>query len=308
MENKKLNIAFLFAWSADEKWSTPISIVNEIKRRGIVGRIYSLYDTNKQYTDAGLKALYEHIKNGSYNPDIIFHMDYGAFDHPLLDKKYFPNSYTVLEAGDDPQRFGNNFPKAHKFHLTLTPDLVSYKKYQENGHDVLYWTHFADYLQGSENMDIHPTFDLVSTRGDGDTPFLDQIKSKIADRFLNKRDYNVLQRDILSSGKIVIQNSRYGEITRRIFEGMYCNRMVLADRLSPDCGLENLFKDGEDIVLYDGLDDALEKIKYYSNNEQERLRISNNGYNKVLNNHTTCQRVDAVLSKYYEFCNRNNNI
>jgi hypothetical protein len=300
MENN-LNIAFLFAWMPDDKWSTPISIVNESKRRNIKGRIYSLYDRNKQYTAAGLTALYQHIQSGEYKPDILFHMDYGAFDHPLLDKQYFPNTYMVLEAGDDPQRFNYNSPKSHKFDLVLTPDLVSLNEYLKGDINAIYWTHFADAEEGKENENIKPIYDLVSTRGDGDTPFLDKIKSVLGNRFLNKRDYNILQRDILSSGKIVIQNSRYGEVTRRLFEGMYCNRMVMTDRLSVERGLELLFEDGKDIIYYDSFEDAIEKINYYSSNEAERLRIARNGYQKVLNNHTTVQRLDVVIGNYHKF-------
>jgi|688.fasta_scaffold27356_5 spore maturation protein CgeB len=299
MENKtkELDIAFLFAWMPEEKWSTPLSIVNECRRRNIKCRIYSLYDKNKNYTNAGLKALYEHTKK-SYKPDIIFNMDYGVFDDPLLSKEAFPESYMVLEAGDDPQRFGHNIRKAYKFDLILTPDLVSVNDYNKMGINAHYWTHFADFIEGKENLNISPNYDLVSTRGDGDTPFLDQIKNVIGNRFLNKRDYNILQRDTLSQGKIVIQNSRYKEVSRRIFEGMYCNRMVMADRLPEERGLELLFEDKKDIVYYDNLKDAIEKINYYSNNEEERLKIAKNGYNRVLNNHTTIQRLDFILNHY----------
>ena len=307
MENN-LNIAFLFAWMPDEIWSTPLSIVNESKRRNIKGRIYSLYDRNKQYSIAGLTTLYQHVQSGQYKPDIIFHMDYGAFNHPLLDKQYFPDTYMVMEAGDDPQRFYNNSNKAYSFDLVLTPDLVSLQEYKKREIDAIYWTHFADAIEGFENHEIKQIYDVVSTRGDGDTPFLDELKSRIGNRFSNKRDFNILQRNLLSTGKIVIQNSRHGEVSRRIFEGMYCNRMVMTDRLSSDRGLDTLFTDGENIVFYDSMEDAIEKIEFYSNNDKERLRIANNGYQNVLNNHTSIQRFDAVLNKYYEFCNRNNNI
>lgn len=294
---KDLNIAFLFAWMPDEKWSTPLSIVNECRRRDIKCRIYSLYDRDKNYTNAGLRALYEHTQ-ASYSPDIIFHMDYGVFDDVLLSKQYFPKSYFVMEAGDDPQRFGYNSAKAHKFDLVLTPDLISLEEYKKRGINAIYWTHFADFIDGSENKDINPSYDLVSTRGDGDTPFLDQIKNVIGNRFLNKRDFNIFQRDTLSQGKIVIQNSRYKEVSRRIFEGMYCNRMVMTDRLPEDRGLHLLFEDKKDIVYYDNLEDAIEKINYYSNNEEERLKITKNGYENVLKNHTTVQRLDIVLENY----------
>ena len=295
----ELNIAFLFAWMPGEIWSTPLSIVEEAKSRGIKGRIYSLYNNQKQYTAEGLTALYQHTQNG-YKPDIILHMDYGVFDHPLLDKQYFPGIFTVMEAGDDPQCFYNNFNKAYKFDLVLTPDLVSLEKYKAAGIESIYWTHFADAIHGHAKEDIIPAYDVVSTRGDGDTPFLDALKERIGSRFCNKRDFDILQRDLLSNGKIVIQNSRYKEVSRRIFEGMLCRRMVMADRLPSDRGLEKLFKDKVDIVYYDDLDHAVQLIDYYISHEDERVSIAETGWNNVLNNHTTVERLDAILNKYYE--------
>ncbi len=82
----------------------------------------------------------------------------------------------------------------------------------------------------------------------------------------------------------------------------------MTDRLPSERGLDTLFTDGEDIVFYDSMEDAIEKINFYSKNDKERERIANNGYQNVLNNHTSIQRFDAVLNKFYEFRNRNNNL
>jgi hypothetical protein len=295
--NKKINIAFLFALAKNELWSTPLSIVNEAKRRGIEFRVYSLYDEYNRYTDRGLLKLIEDVEDG-YNPDILLHMDYGAFNHPLLDKKFFKNIFTVLEAGDDPQCFYNNFPKAPKFDLILTPDLPSVESYKKHGLNAIYWTHFADVIAGTESSYIIPNYDLVCTRGDGTTPFLDQIKFKLGNRFNNFRDFNIYQRDILSSGKIVIQKSTHGEVTRRIFEGMMCKRMVITDRLSEERGLHLLFEENKDIVFYDSLDEAIEKINYYSTHEEERLKIALSGHLKTASSHTTVQRLDTILEHF----------
>lgn len=295
-----MNIAFLFAWMPGERWSNPLSVVNECKRRNINYKIFSLFDENKQYTNKNLYSLYQ--QKDIY--DLIFHMDYGVFDDPLLSKEHFPNSFMVMEAGDDPQKYELNLLKAHKFDLVLTPDLISLEKYKKEGIKAEYWTHWADFTYGSENPMIRPMFDAVSTRGIGDTVFLDQIQEKLKDRFLNKRCFDVLQRDILSLGKIVLHNSRYQEISRRVFEGMYCNRMVMTDRLPEDRGLQLLFRDKEDIVYYDDLEDAINKINYYSQNDEERLRITKNGYKKVLYNHTNVQRLQFVLSLHSEFISK----
>jgi spore maturation protein CgeB len=97
---------------------------------------------------------------------------------------------------------------------------------------------------------------------------------------------------------MVIQNSRWGEITRRIFEGMACGKMVLTDKLDISRGLEELFIDGEDIVLYNDMFDCIEKMNYYNENEEERERIAYNGMVKVIANHTQIQRVDKLIKAY----------
>jgi spore maturation protein CgeB len=72
----------------------------------------------------------------------------------------------------------------------------------------------------------------------------------------------------------------------------------MTDRLPIERGLDLLFEDGKEIVYYDSFEDAIEKINYYSSNEVERLQIARNGYKKVVSNHTTSQRLDAVLEQF----------
>jgi spore maturation protein CgeB len=102
----------------------------------------------------------------------------------------------------------------------------------------------------------------------------------------------------LNSGLMVIQNSRWKEITRRIFEGMACGKMVLTDNLPTETGLRDIFIDGEDIVYYDDMFDCIEKMNYYNENEEERERIAHNGMMKVLHNYTQIQVVDKLIKKY----------
>ena len=100
---------------------------------------------------------------------------------------------------------------------------------------------------------------------------------------------------------MVIQHSSWGEITRRIFEGMACGKLVITDKLLPETQLENLFTDGEDIILYNSLQDCAEKIAYYNNNPEEREKIAWSGYQKVINNHTQKQRVDLIIQQWKNY-------
>jgi spore maturation protein CgeB len=85
---------------------------------------------------------------------------------------------------------------------------------------------------------------------------------------------------------------------------MACGKMVLTDRLDTIRGLEEIFIDGEDIVLYNDMFDCIEKMNYYNENEEERERIAHNGMMKVLHNYTQIQVVDKLIENYESFNNR----
>ena len=63
----------------------------------------------------------------------------------------------------------------------------------------------------------------------------------------------------------------------RLFEIPATKSLQIADKCPKDW-----FKDGDEIVLYKNNYNLLKKVKYYLNNDQERIRISNNGY-KIIN-------------------------
>jgi len=109
--------------------------------------------------------------------------------------------------------------------------------------------------------------------------------------------------EFLNKGLMVLQNSRWGEVTRRIFEGMACGKMVLCDRLNESKKLHELFKEGEEIVFYDDIVDCITKMNKYNEDSVERERIANNGFKKVLENHTQKQRVEFIINKYKEYKN-----
>ena len=153
-------------------------------------------------------------------------------------------------------------------------------------------------------MDVEEKHIAVSSRGRGSSQILDTLSDHYEGDIINKNGWEGKEHtEFLNSGKIVIQHSRWGEITRRIFEGMACGKLVITDRLAEEVELESLFIDGENIILYDDIQDCAEKIAYYNNNPTERKEIAWNGYQKVLNNHTQKQRVDLIIQQYKNFKN-----
>ena len=47
--------------------------------------------------------------------------------------------------------------------------------------------------------------------------------------------------------------------------------------------------------------DCINKMNEYSSNDKERNKIAENGYRKVLDNHTQIQRVDFIIDKFNEW-------
>lgn len=55
------------------------------------------------------------------------------------------------------------------------------------------------------------------------------------------------------------------------------------------------FKEGEDLVCFDGIEDMREKVGYYLEHEEERKRIAENGYRKVRECHSYINRMQSML-------------
>lgn len=55
------------------------------------------------------------------------------------------------------------------------------------------------------------------------------------------------------------------------------------------------FKEGEDLICFDGVEDLREKAAYYLAHEEERQRIAKNGYEKVKRYHDYVDRIKKIL-------------
>ena len=296
-----MKVTFIYAYE-NEEWSTPMALANEFQSIGAQVDFVSIGSNRTgKYNDQELQLWIQQ----DLECDIAIFMDWGRFDSEWLNKSYKPNTFWVQESGDDPQNFQRNFPKSDKFHITLSPDYDATQEYKRQGIDAYWWTHFAD-TRVQFPMDVKPEYIAVTTRGVGNSEFLDVLTEHGGGTIGNQNGLDSEQHtEFLNKGLMVIQNSRWGEVTRRIFEGMACGKLVLCDRLEKSKKLDELFVDGEDIVYYDDMIDCINKMNEYSADDKERERIAKNGYQKVLKNHTQVQRVDFIIEKYNEWKNKN---
>lgn len=290
MQNLNYNIAFIYEYG-NETWSTPQSLINELVSRGHSVCRYHLTDYEK---------LLQGLANNTF--DIIITLDWKGLDIPKDIHDAIPSScFKIRECADTPQNYEAHLPHVNYYNLLLTPDYASSEKYSATGVPCVWFNHFADtnIHRAYPNVDSMPP--VRSTRGQGGSNIMDYLSTLMPNKFINRNglmgpDYG----QFLSNGKIVIQHSRWGEITRRVFEGMACNNLVLTDRLTKHTKIDDLFVEDMEIVYYDDIPSLISKINYYlcPEGEGERLRIANNGFNKVTKYHTQVNRVDDIISKY----------
>ena len=160
----------IYAYDGEE-WSTPYAIVKEFESRGWETEIITIGSNRTgQYDDSALQLWIQQ----DMQSDIVMFFDWGRFDSRWLDKIYKPNAFWIQESGDDPQNFERNYPKAHRFHYTITPDKVSADEYRICGINAEWVNHFAD-TKVQFPMNLEPQYVAVTTRGFGNSEFLDYL-------------------------------------------------------------------------------------------------------------------------------------
>lgn len=82
-------------------------------------------------------------------------------------------------------------------------------------------------------------------------------------------------------------------VPQRALDIMGCGGFLMSN-YQPE--LAEYFIPGEDLVLYDSVDDLIQKIDYYLSHEEERLQIAKNGYEKVKRYHTYDTRLTEILN------------
>lgn len=300
------NISIIAPHRKNDVWSIPLSFYYELKNQNYNVRIYNNLNEDvpgitqfdpKAWTDEGIKQLLFDARNNHFVPDLIIHFDFGLFKSSFLNKSQFPQAVWIYESGDDPQCFNYNLQKVQtgNYDLIMSPDIRAVREYNNLGFKAIWSPHFADPLFLGE--EIKPKYDAITSRHFSE-PFFAELKIKLGERFYARNEF-INEKNHLSflkQGKIVIQNSKYKEISRRIFEGMLANRLVIADRPDPTTEISLLFEENKDIVYFDNLEDCVEKINFYIKNNKEQQKIALSGYNKVLKQHTIKKRIEKLMS------------
>ncbi|WP_099469196.1 CgeB family protein [Konateibacter massiliensis] len=86
-------------------------------------------------------------------------------------------------------------------------------------------------------------------------------------------------------------------IPLRIYDIMGNGGFVLTNYQSE---LLEYFVPGEDLVIYESLDDLIQKVAYYLEHEEERKQIAENGYKKVKEHYTIEKRLEDIVMMVWD--------
>lgn len=132
---------------------------------------------------------------------------------------------------------------------------------------------------------------------DGDpTDRRPELLRRVANRFPNHRIGRAwpeeMARDYARS-KIVINAAVNHDVNMRVFEAMASGALLITDEAD---GLEELFTDGEHLVIYRRDEDLFDLIDQYLRDEDARQRIAFAGATRVREQHTYAHRVETMFA------------
>ena len=123
--------------------------------------------------------------------------------------------------------------------------------------------------------------------------YLQALRERYPKSFLQRWPF-IKMHEIYNTSKIGFNYSIHQDINMRTFEVMSCGSLLLTNEIK-DPMLKELFKEGEDLIIYRNFDDLCEKVDYFLVHDQERQKISDRGHQKVIQNHTYQHRADEIL-------------
>jgi spore maturation protein CgeB len=84
------------------------------------------------------------------------------------------------------------------------------------------------------------------------------------------------------------------QIKGRNFEVPGCGGFLLTERLPH---LERYFELDREVAVYDGVDDLIDKVAYWSEHDEERARVADAGYQRVMAEHTYDHRFAKIFGE-----------
>ena len=273
---------------------------------------YSLiyFDYDKIKRKYGNKKMSQILREAVYyyNPSILFYYhfhDWIRYDIWKEISAVLPTK-TIVMLGDDHWRYEETRPVWELFNHIVTTDKNGHEKRIEEGFNNVLLSQWACNHFLYRNLNLPRIYDVSFVgRCYGERQnFIDILKK----RGINiatfgqgwENDSRISQADMIkiyNQSKISLNisfasKSNKIQIKGRDFEASGCGSLLITKDAEE---IAKYFTPGEEIITYKDANDAAEKIKYYLKNEDERERIAQKGYERVMREHTYERRFSEIF-------------
>ena len=274
---KKIGIIF----NKKREETTGVYFVEAFKRLG--------YEANHYWVSQadGLKPgdcdIYLRIDDGEYNEDIPQRLKPAMLIASDTHMKRPKKALTKLIGRYD-LVFCSHLPYMHEMDGQFPGKLV--------------WLPFACDPEIHLKLNQKKRYDIGFVGNDGGIPrkfLLQEIRERFPNSFLGNRDYRRLN-EVYSTSRIGFNYSIEGEINMRAFEVMSCGAMLLTNHAAGN-GLDQIFKDGTHLVIYNSPKELFDKINYYLTHPKEREEIAQLGFERTIAHHTYEDRAKAIIEE-----------
>lgn len=195
--------------------------------------------------------------------------------------------------------FGYNFIRdslsdelVQEFKKHLHWELVD--DYQASDRDILADMYIGQYCSALDRKRILKTlmdYFAVSIYTDSDTSDLPEIDNR------GVADSETMMPKIFNCSKInlnITSKTIQSGLPLRIFD-VLANKGFLITNYQME--IAELFAPGKDLVVYEDMNDLLEKVAYYMEHEEERQVIAEQGYETLSKNHTYEHRLQKMFAQ-----------
>ena len=216
------------------------------------------------------------------------HIDEKGYQYRLNRAKQFDHVFLCHKAQiEDFIRDGVSRDKIH--YLPVAAETDCYKPYSIM--PKWNWS-FIGHMNSSHRIDLIDRFIKEFGLGDG--------KGYLGYRIAPVRGHCVLDDAAkkYSMSRFTLNASIKGDLNMRVFETMACRTVLFTDDIP---AIHEFFKDGEHLVLYKDIDDAVAKAKALLGDPERRERIAQAGEKEVVSKHTYYHRALDILEKCMDY-------
>ncbi|MCK4352483.1 glycosyltransferase [candidate division WOR-3 bacterium] len=302
-------------------YKTPKAILNRIpwSRAPILRRYFSTPDIMSEIFKAQVRY---------YQPDIIYNMAMESVTSPLLNKIRREVGSIKLVIGQSASQISDRMKDLSGYDLILSslPNQVEY--FKENGkpseyfklgfesqvlnklserekaYDLSFVGSFSwNHLEGMKTMnDVFANFKNAVIFGcyDNSIDRFPLLKKRITGHAWGLDMYNIYYNSKITFNRHGTIDGNYAS-SMRLFEATGVGALLLTDYKD---NLKDLFEIGKEVVTYKNAKEAVKKIKYYLEHEDEREKIAKAGQKRTLKDHTYYNRMQElvdIVKKYIEY-------